>query len=94
MAKPTPLEPPVTMAQRCRSELRSTSPKREGAFHRSMKFNQSDSIVASGPLWTSADEWGERRTATGEPSRAAPLRSRPPSRHTTPHLLQDAPLQL
>ena len=35
MAKPTPLEPPVTMAQRCRSELRSTSPKREGAFHRS-----------------------------------------------------------
>ena len=38
MAKPTPLEPPVTMAQRCRSELRSTSPKREGAFHRSMNF--------------------------------------------------------
>ena len=27
MAKPTPLEPPVTMAQRGRSELRSASPK-------------------------------------------------------------------
>ena len=41
MAKPTPLEPPVTMAQRCRSELRSTSPKSEGAFHRSMKLRSS-----------------------------------------------------
>ena len=41
MAKPTPLEPPVTMAQRGRSELRSTSPKREGAFHRSMQLRSS-----------------------------------------------------
>ena len=44
MAKPTPLEPPVTMAQRCRSELRSTSPKREGAFHRTMKLRSSISL--------------------------------------------------
>ena len=70
MAKPTPLEPPVTMAQRCRSELRSTSPKREGAFHRTMKLRSSISLRQTVTICISAG------SPTGS---AAPVQTQVPS---------------
>ena len=49
MAKPTPLEPPVTMAQRCRSELRAQhlaeARRSVSSLDETSKFNQSDRLL-------------------------------------------------
>ena len=65
MAKPTPLEPPVTMAQRGRSELRSASPKER--FIAPMKF-EVQSVDSTGKnqfssvQFSSVDTGGSRDT--------------------------------